>query len=137
MSGARGSGPKQRAHMPQDVTPEVGRFDQFASAAAILASKAWFFAACLALVVVWAPSIVLFSSVDTWQLIINTVTTIVTFLLVALFQNTVTRQDEAVQDKLNALAKALADIMKKLEPDMRDDIAELRDAVGLEDRESV
>jgi low affinity Fe/Cu permease len=125
-----------RPHMPSDVTPEVGPFDRVASKASTYAAKSWFFAACALLVVVWLPSYFFFSSIDTWQLIINTVTTVVTFLLVALFQNSQTRADTAVQDKLNAIADALGDIMSKLEPDMEQDIKELRAAVGLEDRES-
>jgi low affinity Fe/Cu permease len=125
-----------RAHMPTDVTPEVGPFDRIATQASRYAAKSWFFAACAALVLLWLPSYVLFRSIDTWQLIINTLTTVVTFLLVALFQNSQTRQDTAVQDKLNAIADALGDVMSNLEPDMTQDIAELRAAVGLEDRES-
>ena len=88
---------------------------------------------------IWAPSYFLFHSVDTWQLIINTLTTIVTFLLVALLQNTQMRSDEAVQDKLNEVADALADLMESLaddRPQLRQDCAELRAAVGLEQRES-
>jgi low affinity Fe/Cu permease len=72
-------------------------------------------------------------------LIINTATTIITFLLVALLQNTQTRADRAVQDKLNAIADSLADLMKAVaedKPGLRHDVAELKDAVGLEDRES-
>ena len=124
------------AHMPTDVTPDVGVFDRFATKASKYASRAWFFALCVLLVVLWLPSYALFQTLDTWQLIINTVTTVVTFLLVALFQNSTTRQDAAVQGKLNAIADALGDIMDKLEPDMEQDIKELRAAVGLEDRES-
>ena len=56
----------------------------------------------------------LLPDVDTWQLIINTVTTTVTFLLVALLQNTQKRADEAVQHKLNAVADGLADLMEAL-----------------------
>jgi low affinity Fe/Cu permease len=106
-----------------------------------VASRAWFFAFCVLLVVIWAPSIVVLKNVDTWQLIINTLTTIVTFLLVALLQNSQTRADLAVQHKLNAIADGLADLMlasargdrhKALERDVR----ELRAAVGLEARES-
>jgi len=59
---------------------------------------------CVLLVVMWAPSYLLLPDVDTWQLIINTVTTIVTFLLVALLQNTQKRADEAIQHKLNTIA---------------------------------
>jgi low affinity Fe/Cu permease len=89
--------------------------------------------------VIWAPSYFLFRSVDTWQLIINTVTTIVTFLLVALLQNTQMRSDEAVQDKLNEIADGLADLMEAFadeQPQLRRDCEELRAAVGLERRES-
>jgi low affinity Fe/Cu permease len=114
-------------------------FDRFATATSKLAAGAWFFALCVLLVVIWAPSYLLFRSVDTWQLIINTVTTIVTFLLVALLQNTQMRSDEAVQDKLNELADALADLMESMaddRPQLRQDCAELRAAIGLERRES-
>ena len=94
---------------------------------------------CVLLVIVWAPSILLIHNVDTWQLIINTATTIVTFLMVALLQNTQTRNDESTQDKLNAIADGLADLMTSMaanDPKLERDLIELRDAVGLEDRES-
>lgn len=129
----------RKPHMPEDVTPEVGFFDRFAGRASRFASKPWFFAMCVLLVLIWAPSYFLIQSLDTWQLIINTATTIVTFLMVALLQNTQTRADRAVQDKLNALAQGLADLMEAIaedKPDLREDITELKDAVGLEDRES-
>lgn len=87
----------------------------------------------------WAPSFLLIGNIDTWQLIINTATTIVTFLLVALLQNTQKRADDAVQHKLNAIADGLADLMNQLSeqyPDMKTECAELRAAVGLEHRES-
>jgi low affinity Fe/Cu permease len=124
--------------MPTDVDARVGFFDRFAGQASIIASRAPFFAACVLLIVVWAPTVV-FLKFDTWQLLINTATTIVTFLLVALLQNSQTRNDQATQHKLNAIAKGLADLMTYLSEegdDIRDDIKELRAAVGLEDRES-
>jgi hypothetical protein len=127
------------AHMPSDVSGKLGMFDRFAGAASRFASRAWFFALCVLLVLLWAPSYFLIRSVDTWQLIINTATTIVTFLMVALLQNSQTRADEAVQDKLNAMAAALAQLMETRgqdSPELRDATKELRQAVGLEDRES-
>ncbi|MEU4606431.1 low affinity iron permease family protein [Kribbella sp. NPDC023972] len=132
------SGTTGTAHMPSDVSPKLGMFDRFAGAASSFASRAWFFALCVLLVLVWAPSYFLIGSVDTWQLIINTATTIVTFLMVALLQNSQTRADEAVQDKLNAVAAALAQLMDESgESDkLRGATKELRQAVGLEDRES-
>lgn len=62
-------------------------------------------------------------------------TTIITFLLVALLQNTQTRADDAVQQKLNAIADALADMMRN-DDRLTEDRRELMSAVGLEDRES-
>ncbi|MFD4957670.1 low affinity iron permease family protein [Microbacterium sp. NPDC058389] len=113
---------------------ELGWFDRFATAASKFVSRAWFFACCVLLVVVWAPSILIFRDLDTWQLIINTLTTIVTFLLVALLQNTQERADAATQDKLNAIADSLSHLMSA--QGLEREAAELRDAVGLEKRES-
>jgi low affinity Fe/Cu permease len=127
--------------MPSEVSPRVGFFDRFAGWASSAASRATFFAFCVLLIVLWAPSILLLRKVDTWQLIINTATTIITFLMVALLQNSQTRSDQAVQHKLNALADGLADVMDHLangsaERDLQKDLKELRAAVGLEDKES-
>jgi hypothetical protein len=134
---------RKRPHMPADVTPEVSFFDRFAGAAADFFSKPWFFALCVLLVLVWAPSFFVIGNIDTWQLIINTATTIVTFLMVALLQNTQTRADEATQDKLNAIAEGLANFMASVEreqgrddPQLAEDLKQLRKAVGVEDRES-
>src|SRR3954465_1231827 len=124
--------------MPTEVSSRVGFFDRFAGHASTIASRAPFFAACVLLILVWAPT-VLFLSFDTWQLLINTATTIVTFLLVALLQNSQTRNDQATQHKLNAIAEALAGLMTHVGQDnaeMNKAISELRQAVGLEDRES-
>lgn len=120
--------------MPSEVSTAVGGFDRFAEAASRVASRAWFFAFCVLLVVVWAPSIVFLRDIDTWQLIINTLTTIVTFLMVALLQNSQTRADLAVQHKLNAIADMLADMADA--SGLGKDAEELRAAVGLESRES-
>lgn len=126
--------------MPSDVTGQPGFFDRFASRASTIASRAPFFAFCVLLIVVWAPTIA-FIKLDTWQLIINTVTTIVTFLMVALLQNSQTRTEQAVQQKLNAIADGLADLMAREAGTVSNDefsqqIRELRLAVGLEERET-
>lgn len=134
--------------MPSQVTDEVGWFDRFAGAATGTVSRAWFFAACVLLVVVWAPSYYLFGSADTWQLLINTATTIVTFLLVALLQNAQQREGQATQHKLNAIAQGLAVLLADA-GDSADEAGasedadrlyaarrELCAAVGLEQRES-
>jgi low affinity Fe/Cu permease len=98
------------------------------------------------LVLLWAPSLPLFGTVDTWQLVINTMTTIITFLLVALLQNSQWRGNKATNEKLDAIAAGLSDTMESLAavmanldiPDhhdrMRDQARELRETVGIEDR---
>ncbi len=130
---------KRPPEMPSEVTSDLSPFDRFATAAAIFVSRAWFFALCVLLVLVWLPSYLAFGDVNTWQLVINTLTTIVTFLLVALLQNTQTRADNALQHKLNAIAEGLSALMNAIgedKPALRDEMRELRDAVGLENRES-
>jgi low affinity Fe/Cu permease len=127
--------------MPSEVSERVGFFDRFAGVAAHVASRAVFFAFCVGLIAVWAPSILLIKDIDTWQLIINTATTIITFLMVALLQNSQTRSDQAVQHKLNAIADGLSDVMAYLvkvhdDDALDEDIVELRKAVGLEAHES-
>ena len=87
----------------------------------------------------WAPSAFVLRDIDTWQLIINTIATIITFLLVALLQNAQKRADQATQHKLNAIADGLSDLMNQIageHPTLRRDCDELRVAVGLEQRES-
>jgi hypothetical protein len=125
--------------MPSDVAGSIGLFDRFASATADVVGRAAFFGFCVLLVVLWLPTIFLLRSVDTWQLIINTITTIITFLMVALLQNSQTRSDKAVQQKLNAIADGLADLMAHAggddQRDLRHDLTELRAAVGLETHE--
>lgn len=125
--------------MPSQVGNHIGVFDRFATHASNFVSRAWFFVMCVLLVVIWAPSFLVLPDIDTWQLIINTATTIVTFLLVALLQNTQKRADDAVQHKLNAIAEGLSAMMERMardHPDLRGDRDELRQAVGLEERES-
>ena len=110
-------------------------FDRFAEHASDVVSNAAFFIACVMLVVVWVPSILVIQNVDTWQLLINTATTIVTFLLVALLQNSQRRSEVAMHQKLDALADGLADLMEGVQPGnerLQSDMRELRRAVGVE-----
>jgi low affinity Fe/Cu permease len=112
------------------------RFDRFAEACARLVSKGMVFTACVVVVVLWIPTIAVIHSVDTWQLVINTLTSVLAFLLIALLQNSERRYDEALHHKLDALAAALADLMDhQLEADpelLKRHIDELRASVGLE-----
>src|SRR5436305_2045437 len=122
---------------PSEVSADKTLFARFAGRASRVVSRAPFFAFCVLLVVVWLPSYFAFGSIDTWQLVINTVTTIVTFLLVALLQNSQTRADQALQQKLNAIAEGLAELIAASKgKGLGDEIEELRAAVGLEQRES-
>jgi low affinity Fe/Cu permease len=113
-------------------------FDRFAEAASEFTSHAVFFIGCTLVVVLWLPSYFLVGNLNTWQLIINTLTTIITFLLVALLQNSQRRTEQAVQTKLDALIDGLADLVSTMgggsdEGDAFDaDIKELRAAVGAE-----
>lgn len=119
--------------LPSEVSQHVSRFDRFATQASRFVSKAQFFAACVLMVLLWFPTM-FFMPIDSSQLIINTSTTIVTFLLVALLENTSTRADAAVQVKLNAIAEGLAVMLE--DHDSEAEAQELREAVGLENRES-
>ena len=142
-SGANGrrdeGGKAHEPRLPTEVSSRKGLFDRFAGHASRFASRAPFFACCVLLVLLWVPSYLVLGDVDTWQLIINTATTIITFLMVALLQNSQYRADEATQHKLNAIAEGLAGLMShQAEPGQRlsHDVEELRAAVGLENRET-
>src|SRR3954453_23288296 len=78
-------------------------FNQFAHRASTFAGHYVAFLAAVAIIVVWAVSGPLFGFSETWQLVINTGTTIVTFLMVFLIQNTQNRDTEAMQIKLDEL----------------------------------
>src|SRR5215218_9275476 len=87
------------------------RFDRFAESVSDIVSGATFFTISAALVILWLPTIAVFASVDTWQLVINTATSILAFLLVALLQNSERRGDRAASQKLDSLAAAVADLL--------------------------
>ena len=80
-------------------------FDKIAHWTARRAGRASTFGLALALIVAWGVSGPLFQWSDTWQLIINTGTTIVTFLMVFLIQNTQNRDTSALQLKLDELIR--------------------------------
>lgn len=80
-------------------------FTKFASATARWTGRPLVFVACCALVIGWAASGPIFKFSDTWQLVINTSTTIVTFLMVFLIQNTQNRDNNAIHAKLDELIR--------------------------------
>ena len=81
-------------------------FTRFARTVSRVAGHPSTFAVAIAAILVWLASGPLFGFSDTWQLIINTSTTIVTFLMVFLIQNTQNRDSEAVHLKLDELIRA-------------------------------
>jgi low affinity Fe/Cu permease len=89
-------------------------FGVFARKASSVLGSAWAFVVALLIIVVWAVTGPTFHYSDTWQLIINTGTTIVTFLMVFLIQNTQNRDAKAVHLKLDELIRALGPARNRL-----------------------
>ena len=87
--------------------PLSQRFSQFAHATSVWTGNPVAFLLAVAVVIVWIASGPFFNYSDTWQLVINTGTTIVTFLMVFLIQNTQNRDTLAIQLKLSELVLAM------------------------------
>jgi low affinity Fe/Cu permease len=124
--------PRERTEQPEN------RFDRFAEAISRFASQGIFFTAAVVVVVLWLPTILFISSVDTWQLVINTLTSVLAFLLIALLQNSERRYDDALHRKIDTIAEGLADLMERLDErdgdELREDVDSLRESVKLERR---
>jgi len=82
-------------------------FRVFARRSSMLLGSAWAFAGAVLVIVVWILTGPTFHFSDTWQLIINTATTVITFLMVFLIQNTQNRDAKAVHLKLDEIIRAL------------------------------
>src|SRR5213592_1656597 len=82
-------------------------FRVFARRSSVILGSAWAFVVAVLIIVVWGLTGPAFHFSDTWQLIINTGTTIVTFLMVFLIQNTQNRDAKAVHLKLDEIIRAL------------------------------
>jgi low affinity Fe/Cu permease len=83
-------------------------FRKFAQTTSQAVGSSWAFILAVLIVVVWAATGPLFHYSDTWQLVINTGTTIITFLMVFLIQNTQNRDAKAIHLKLDELLRAVA-----------------------------
>lgn len=81
-------------------------FRTFSNKISAMTGTAYAFVGALLIVIIWALSGPLFNFSDTWQLVINTGTTIITFLMVFLIQNTQNRDSKAMQLKLDELIRA-------------------------------
>jgi low affinity Fe/Cu permease len=94
-------------------------FRVFAHRSSVLLGSAWAFAAAVLAILVWILTGPTFHFSDTWQLIINTATTIITFLMVFLIQNTQNRDAKAMHLKLDELIRAIKNA--------RDELVDLED----------
>jgi low affinity Fe/Cu permease len=120
--------------MATTPTPSVNhvlreRFRRFACSTADTMGSPWMFFLAVATVIVWAVSGPMFGYSDSWQLIINTGTTILTFLMVFLIQNTQNRDAKAIHLKLDELIRGVEGARTRLVSleDMTDDeLAELQ-----------
>ncbi len=85
-----------------------GSFARFSSLASAWLGSKWAFSAAIFIVLVWGATGPIFHYSNTWQLVINTGTTIVTFLMVFLIQNTQNRDAQAINLKLDELIHSIA-----------------------------
>ena len=97
---------KESKHQSNQLGGKSSPFTRIATAAARAAGQPWTFALAALVVIIWAILGPVFGFSDTWQLVINTGTTIVTFLMVFLIQNTQNRDGVALQIKLDEIIRA-------------------------------
>jgi low affinity Fe/Cu permease len=98
---------KQREESRDFFCVTSDAFRIFARRSSMVLGSAWAFASAILVIVIWGLTGPAFHYSDTWQLIINTGTTIVTFLMVFLIQNTQNRDAKAVHLKLDEVIRAL------------------------------
>ena len=118
-------------------------FTRLTKATAHATGRPFTFIIAAGLVVAWAATGPLFGFSDTWQLVINTATTIVTFLMVFLIQSTQNRDSEAMQVKLDEIIRAIGNAknelldLEELEERDLDRIRQTYRAMALRAREGV
>lgn len=110
------------------------RFDRIAEKAAAFVSHAPFFAFCFVLVASWLIGLPFAGwTNDTYHLMLNSPTTAITFLMVAILENSSRRAEAASSAKQNAMAEAIADLLEDVGGDGHEDsIRKLRKAAGIE-----
>jgi low affinity Fe/Cu permease len=112
---------------------KLSLFARTANAVARITGRPATFAVCCLSIVVWGATGPFFHYSDTWQLIINTGTTIVTFLMVFLIQNTQNREGAALQAKLDELIRATQSARNELvalERLPEEEVQEVRESVA-------
>jgi low affinity Fe/Cu permease len=110
--------------------PQTNWFATFAKKTSCYAGRPVTFAIAASIIILWAMCGPLFHYSDTWQLVINTSTTIVTFLMVFLIQNSQNRDSEALQIKLDELIrvqKAASNSLMDLENLTEEELDQTRD----------
>lgn len=100
--------------MKKKRTPFVQRWEDGAQAITEWSGKPWTFMAALLIVVLWAVSGPIFGFSNTWQLVINTGTTIITFLMVFIIQQTQNKDTQALELKLNEIVAAISGASNRL-----------------------
>jgi low affinity Fe/Cu permease len=128
-----------RSEAAEDRKKDDGRdpFEKFVEAANQLVSRGPFFAVMLVAVVLWAVSYPLWSSTTKWELALHTGSSILSLLLLALLENAGRRSQEAIQEKLNVVAEALAGLMTSQaadDPELAEAVEKLRESIALEER---
>lgn len=122
----------------RETSSGLDPFERFVEIATKLISRAPFFAVVVAIVVFWGASYPLWKSTTKWELAIHTFGGVLSLLLLVLLENAGRRNAEAMQEKLNVLAEALAALMEAQltneDHELREAIGDLREAVGLEER---
>jgi low affinity Fe/Cu permease len=104
----------EEASSTTTILTRSDRFGRFAARSSHYLGSRWAFSVAIGIIVVWALTGPIFHYSDTWQLIINTGTTIVTFLMVFLIQNTQNRDARAIHLKLNELIHAVDKAKNKM-----------------------
>ena len=127
----------QEHRSPSEIDHRRGWFDELASRTHDVVSRDIFFIALVILTVLWAPTYFLLDSLDHWYIALVLPAEIITLYMVALMANHDRRSEQALHRKVDALAAALAEVLEGPDKeDARRHAAELRAALGLEDRES-
>jgi low affinity Fe/Cu permease len=110
---------KEHEHQRDIFCVVSDAFRVFAHRSSVLLGSAWAFGGAVLVIIVWLLTGPTFHFSDTWQLIINTATTVITFLMVFLIQNTQNRDAKAMHLKLDELIRAIKDA--------RDELVDLED----------
>lgn len=112
-------------------------FERFVEAANQLVSRGPFFIVIVVALALWAASYPFWSSTTKWELALHTGSAILSLILLVLLENAGRRSQESIQEKLNVVAEALADLMTSSaadDPELEESVEKLREAIALEER---